>query len=150
MCVLMGITFASRTLTASEQNYSQLEKEALSLIFGVRKFHQHLYSRPFVLLTDHKPLTAIFGEKTGIPSLAAARLQRWALLLSSYQYRIEYRSTSVHANADGLPRLPIVDDAKKDDEWQGGADAAAFNLAQIDSLPVTVEKLKVTTARDLE
>ena len=72
MCALMGIAFASRTLTASEQNYSQLEKEALSLIFGVRKFHQYLYSRPFVPLTDHKPLTAIFGEKTGIPPLAAA------------------------------------------------------------------------------
>ena len=79
MCVLMGserpIAFASRTLTASEQNYSQLEKEALSLIFGVRKFHQYLYGRPFVLLTDHKPLTAKLGEKTGIPPLAAAQLQ---------------------------------------------------------------------------
>ena len=46
------IAFASRTLTASEQNYSQLE-EALSLIFGVHKFHQYLYGRPFVLLTSH-------------------------------------------------------------------------------------------------
>ena len=107
-----------------------------------------MYGRPFVLLTGHKPLTAIFWEKTGIPPLAAARLQRWALLLSSCQYRIEYISTSVHANADGLTRLPIVGDAKKDDEWQGGTDAAVFNLAQIDSLLVTVEKLKVTTARD--
>ena len=118
------IALASRTLTASEQNYSQLEKEALSQIFGVRNFHQYLYGRPF-LLTDHKPLTAILREKTGIPPLAAARLQRWALLLSSYQYRIEYRSTSVHVNADGLSRLPIVGDAKKDDEWQGGTDAGA-------------------------
>ena len=71
-------------------------------------------------------------------------------MLSSYQYRIEYRSTSVHVNADGLSRLPIVGDAKKDDEWQGGTDAAVFNLAQIYSLAVTVEKLKVTTARDPE
>ena len=54
----------------------------------------------------------------------------------------------MHTNADGLSRLPIVDDAKKDDEWQGGADAAVFNLAQIDSLPVTVKKFKVTTAQD--
>ena len=39
-------------------------------------------------------------------------------------------------------------DAKKDEKWQGGTDAAVFNLAQINSFPVTVEKLKVNTARD--
>ena len=35
------IAFASRTLTYSEQN---IEKKALALIFGVRRFHQYLYA----------------------------------------------------------------------------------------------------------
>ena len=78
------IAYASRTLTSSERNYTQLEKEALSLVFGIKKFHPYIYGREFQLLTDHKPLTTILGPKAGIPSLAAARLQRWALLLSSY------------------------------------------------------------------
>lgn len=45
------------------------------------------------MVTDHKPLTTLLGPKSGITTLAAARLQRWALLLAAYQYDIEYRST---------------------------------------------------------
>ena len=61
------VAFASKTLSASERNYSQLEKEALSLIFGLWKFHQYLYGRKFTLVTDHQPLTTIFSDKKGIP-----------------------------------------------------------------------------------
>ena len=103
------IAYASRTLSDAEKNYAQVEKEALSLVFGVKKFHQYLYGRRFVLITDHKPLTAILGPKRGVPPLAAARMQRWALLLSAYDYDIVYRPTTAHGNADGLSRLPLPD-----------------------------------------
>ena len=83
-CKQWGIAYISRTLSKAEGNYVQLEKEALSLLFGVRKFHQYIYGRKFVLITDHQPLVTLFGPKKGIPSLAAAWLQRWALELSSY------------------------------------------------------------------
>ena len=98
------IAYASRTLTQSEKNYAQLEKEALALVFGV---HQFLYGRKFTLFTDHKPLTTILGPYNSIPTLAAARLQRWALILSAYTYEIRFRYTEEHANADCLSRLPL-------------------------------------------
>ena len=91
----------------NEQNYVQVEKEALSLIFGVQNFHQYIYGREFTLVTDHHPLTTIFGPRKEVPPLAAARLQRWALLLSAYRYNIEFKPTLAHANADGLSRLPL-------------------------------------------
>lgn len=57
------IAFASHTLRPSEKKYTQLEKEALSLIYGVSKFHNYIYGRHFTLVTDHRPLTAILGPK---------------------------------------------------------------------------------------
>ena len=99
------IAFASSTLTSVEKNYPKIEKEALSLVLGVKKFHKYLYERKFSLITDHKPLSIILSPNKGIRSLAAARMQRWALLLSAYTYDISYRPTKLHAIADALSRL---------------------------------------------
>lgn len=76
-----AISHASRSLAPAERNYSQIEKEALALVFAVKKFHKMLHGRKFVLFTDHKPLLAVFGSKKGIPIHTANRLQRWALTL---------------------------------------------------------------------
>ena len=72
---------------------------------GVKRFHQFLYGRKFTLVTDHKPLQAILGPKSAVPTLAAARMQRWALLLSAYDYDLMCCKSGEHANADGLSRL---------------------------------------------
>nr|KAG5686019.1 hypothetical protein BaRGS_010560 [Batillaria attramentaria] len=113
------IANVSKTLTAAERNYSQIHKEALAIIYGLRKFYQYLYGRQFILVTDHKPLTALFGPKKGTPLLAANRLARWALWLNQFDYTIEYRKTSDHGNVDALSRLPSGDDIDFDREESG-------------------------------
>ena len=56
------IAFASRILTDSEQRYTQIEREALACVFEVKKFHSYLCGHHFTLITDYKPLLALFSE----------------------------------------------------------------------------------------
>ena len=76
-------------------------------MFGVKHFHQYLFGRPFTIKSDHKPLQYLLGEKKGIPSMASARVQRWALTLSAYNYKVQYVPGREHANADVFSRLPL-------------------------------------------
>ena len=66
------IGHVSCSLSPSEQNYLQLEKEGLSCVFGVKKFHSYLFGRSFELVTDHKPLLALLSEHRGTSSQASA------------------------------------------------------------------------------
>ena len=138
------IAYASRTLTKSEHNYAQVEKEALSLIYGIKKFHQYLYGRHFIMITDHKPLLSILGPKHGVPPLAAARMQRWALSLSAYSYDIEFRPTDRHGNADGLSQLPLSDVVPIGNP----CNSTVFNLKQLESLPVTAQAVSSAMRTD--
>lgn len=119
-------------------------KEALSLVFGIKRFHQYLYGRKFTLVTDHKPLLAILGPKQGIPPLAAARLQRWAVLLSAYTYDILFKSTVAHGNADGLSRLPLPFDTREGESTE----STTYFVSRMECLPVTVAQIQQATRTD--
>ena len=56
------VCYASRALTKTEQNYQNLEREALGTIWGMEKFHYFLYGREFTLETDQKPLVSIYKK----------------------------------------------------------------------------------------
>ena len=101
------IAFASSSLAPAEKKYSQLEKEGLAIVFAVKRFHQFVYGRSFTIISDHKPLQSLFNETKGILSLASARIQRWALTLSAYDYQIKFKAGTENANADLLSRLPL-------------------------------------------
>ena len=90
----------------TERNYSQIEKEALAIIYAIKKFHKYFFGKRFILFTDHKPLLGLFSEKRGIPNMAAAQMQRWATLLSAYDYTLKYHSGAENSNADFFSHFP--------------------------------------------
>ena len=78
------VAFASRTLSCSEKNYSQIEKEqGPSMCLWGKKFHQYLYGH-------HKPLIQLLNEQSAISTQASAQIQRYTLTLSSYEYTASF------------------------------------------------------------
>ncbi|CAB4008899.1 Hypothetical predicted protein [Paramuricea clavata] len=101
------IAYVSRSLSAAERNYSTIEKEALATIFGVKKFHKFLYWQTFTIKTDHRPLEGLLNDTKRVPTQATPQIQRWALALAAYEYKIQYKAEKNNRNADALSRLPL-------------------------------------------
>lgn len=100
------IAMASRTLHTHERRYSQLDKEAAAIMFGITKFHNYLTGRHFRIVTDHKPLLGIFDPKKPMPNMLSPRLTRIAIALTSHSYDIAYKPGAILGNADSLSRWP--------------------------------------------
>ena len=97
-----SIAYASRTLTAAERGYSQIEKEGLDVVFAVTKFHNYLIIHD--LESDHKPLSHLFNQQKAVSVTASARINRWALTLSAYHYTISCKPGRRISNADTLSK----------------------------------------------
>lgn len=140
------VAFASRALTKAESNYSQLDREALALVFGVKSFHQFVYGRSFILETDHKPLTSIFGSKKGLPQMAASRVQRWAVFLAGYDFQIKHIKGKDNAPADSLSRVlsKFRESIKNDD----AEEYSYLNFVNEDIHAVDCEMVRKETAND--
>ena len=138
------IGYASRSLSASQRNYSQLEKEALALVFGVQRFHSYLFGHHFELVTNHQPLLALLHQHRPTSAQASARVRRWSLLLSAYEYSITFRNTHAHANADALSRLPlplVQTESNTPPEL-------VLLMEHLDESPVTAKHIQAWTRRD--
>lgn len=94
-------------LTKTEQAYAHIEKEALAVVYGLKKFHKYLFGRKFVIYSGHQPLVGLLGHDKPIPAMSAASVQRWALQIAPYDYKWVYRKSRDIGNADALSRLPL-------------------------------------------
>lgn len=137
--LLKVISYASKTLSDVERRYAQTEREALAIVWAPEKFHFYLYGKFFWLITDHKPLVTIFGDK----SKPCARIERWRLRLMSYDYKVIYRPGKSNI-ADPLSRLcqEAPDQVKSYDEES----ERIVRLVSTDVCPVAVSLLEIIEA----
>lgn len=92
--------YASRTMNSAERNYSACEREALAVIFALKKFRMYLLStEPFKLITDHQALREAFRKED-----IHGRLARWLDFLAEYEVEIAYRPGDRNKAADFLSR----------------------------------------------
>ena len=97
------VALASRSLTPVEQRYSQIEREALAIIWGIQHFHLYLYGNIFEVVTDHKPLVTIFNNPHSKPP---TRIEKWILNLQEYDFIVAYEAGKFNP-ADYLSRHPL-------------------------------------------
>ncbi|XP_068243885.1 uncharacterized protein [Palaemon carinicauda] len=98
------VAYASESLSQTESNYSNIEREKLGVVFGLNRFHHYVYGHPVIVETDHKPLESI--AKRGITQ-APLRLMRMLLWIQPYSYFIWYKPGKEVCIADALSRMPV-------------------------------------------
>ena len=144
--IRVPVHFVSRSLSSAEAHYSQVEREALSIVFAVKCLHSYLYGRKFILRTDHKPLLHIFGETANLPSIAVSRLQRWNVILSAYDFAMEHIKGTCNLAADCLSRLPLKLTDKQDAAIVNVVHANERELSEL--LPITAADVTTESSSD--
>ena len=94
------IAFASKQLTDAEWNYTTTEREALAMVFSVKKFRHYLLMNKVIFFVDHMALRYLVNKLD-----LSGWLARWILLLTEFEYTVQYKPGKMHLQADHLSRL---------------------------------------------
>lgn len=103
----VSFAYYSYTLFSTERNYTQIDKEALAIIAGIKKFQNYLYSHQFTIITDHKPLLGHFGPNCQMPQVLSLHILCWFIFLSAYQYSLHFFLGKAICHADAPSHLPV-------------------------------------------
>lgn len=133
------VSFASRALTPTEIRYAQIEKEMLTIVFALNKFHQYTVRRETKIISDHKPFQAILKKRL---DQVPRRLQGMILQTQRYNIVIEHRPDKELLLADAMSRAFLPNESNQQE---------LENVNVVHYLPVrkeTLEKIRSATERD--
>ena len=102
---VIPLYYARFPLTSTQSRYPQIDREALSIFWAIKRFHLFVYETEFKIITDHKPLVSLFNNPSYKPS---ARIELWLLDLQQYRLTVEFRPGASNT-ADYASRHPIGD-----------------------------------------
>ena len=105
--LLKPIYYASCSLKPCETRYAQVDREGLGVYWAIKYFRQFLLGRFFELHTDCSALKRIYGPKNDLGGCASGRLNRWAVALSDYNFKVVHISGNKNSICDSLSRLPV-------------------------------------------
>ena len=108
------VIYVSRKLSQAEQNQSNIEREALAIVFVVTSLKQFLLGRSFTLQTGHKPLKYLFAPDEGTLKTSSARTKRWAIALMGFDFELKYTPGEQIPHADALSKLDFDNDDDND------------------------------------
>ena len=137
------VTYASKALSKSQQNYAQIEKEMLAIVFGCERFYDFLYGQNVVTVeSDHKPWEAILKKPI---HHAPLRLQTMIFRIKPYAVNVKYLPGSSLVLADTLSRAYLPDETPdQPDEFEIHVlDSGNFSEPML-------QKLKDETQKDPE
>lgn len=100
------VSYAGRTLTKCELNYSITERECLGVVWVVFKFCPYIYGSQFKMVTDHHALCWLSN-----PKYPSGRVDRLPSKLQDSYFPVVYKSGKRHLDADSLTRRPLPSDA---------------------------------------
>ena len=114
-CIMQNsqpVAYASRSLTPTEVNYAQIEKELLAILFAAEKFSNYIFGTEVLVQSDHKPLEYIFKKPL---HTASPRIQLMLLKLMKHKLKVVYTPGSKMYIADTLSRAYIQGEAELED-----------------------------------
>ena len=143
---LKPIAFASRLLKNAELNYTVTEKEALAIVWALKKFRYTIYGYEVVAITDHQPLLGLFGR-----TLPPGRLGRWAILIQEFGLSLKYKPGALNKVPDALSRYPIETEETQEPNTTALVSSETEMKKVLVKQPVpawTVEELKIAQRSD--
>ena len=118
------ISYASRQLNMAEKNHTTTEREGLTMVYVVKKFHHYLLANKFVFFVDHQALFYLVNKQH------PGRIVRWFVILLEFDFTVAVKKGLAHSRADHMSRIT-------NDEEPTGIDDDLLDatLFQIKSVP---------------